>query len=176
MKNNTNKYITLCLILILVSCKTAIVTTADKPEDIGNQVHEIVKQIPTSTQDKFQTYFLKIEELRTFVNKPEMKINQKAKNKITSWPKDEYYADIVKKYDKIKESASSHEIDLSRITLEDFTYKVKEENGLKFCEGVLHFSYKKVSYTIEGTSIYTQNGYELFRIGKLNKKMARPIW
>ncbi|QFZ54313.1 hypothetical protein FEZ18_05685 [Oceanihabitans sp. IOP_32] len=169
MKNNTYKYITPYLILMLVSCKTTVVTPVDKPEDIGKQLYSIVTKIPSSTQEEFLSHFLKLEELRTFVNNPEMKISQETKNKVTSWPKDEYYGDFIEKYDKIKERAASYEMDLSRITYDDFTYKINEVNGLKFCDGVLHFNYNEKDYKIESASIYTKNKYELFRIGRLTE-------
>lgn len=72
---------------MLVSCKTTVVTPVDKPEDIGKQLYSIVTKIPSSTQEEFLSHFLKLEELRTFVNNPEMKISQETKNKVTSWPK-----------------------------------------------------------------------------------------
>ena len=141
-----------------------------EPEQIGKQVFRILKNISNSSKESYIENFLSIEEIRELGKNKQVVKSEKTRNEMTSMLKKEWIDRIENDYNRIKRNGGKYGINWNNIEYLDFIYELKDEDGLKVCEGELYFKFNDKSFKIDAYSIFNAKEYRLVEIENLYKQ------
>lgn len=158
--------ITICLLLIsgvfLVACGSDV--RVSDPEDIGEQVMDILEDMDDMSKEDFREEFMTVEDIRELGQDEDLIKDEKGRNRLTKITKSDRDKDLDKSFTKIVERGTEYGIKWSDIEFEDFAYEVETKRGVKMCEGKLTFKHNNASYELKSISIYDGSGYCLVQL------------
>jgi len=163
-----NLKVLLAAVIVFAFCACST-NNVREPEQIGKQVFEILKNISSSSKDDYISNFLSIEEIRELGKNEDVVKDADTRNEMTSMLKEKWISKIEKDYNRIKEKGGKSGIIWNEIQYLDFVYELKDEDGIKGCEGELYFKFSDKSFKIEIASIFNGTEYRLFEIEDLGQ-------
>ena len=164
MKKMTLKVLLVAVVFALSACSTHNIR---EPEQIGQQVFEILKNISSSSKEDYISNFLSIEEIRELGKNEEVVKDADTRNEMTSMLKEKWISRIEKDYNRIKEKGGKSGIIWNEIQYLNFVYELEDKDGIKGCEGELYFKFSDKSFKIEIASIFNGTEYRLVEIEDL---------
>jgi len=148
-------FIALLLFVVFQSFTSCSNNGVTEPEEIGEQVFEILKNITTDSKQEYFENFLSVES--------------GTKEYFSSLTSEEYYEKMDKNYNRIKAEAGETGIKWKEIEYLDFTYRINSGDVGKECWGELFFQYDNTSYSIKTRSFFYKNTYRLTNIYDLDR-------
>lgn len=168
MKKIASKFVLIILIVTFISCdKNNKITN---PNEIGQQVFNVLQNLQSTTKEDFQEYFLEIDQIRGLARDDRFELTENFKNELTSVSKEDYQNIISEKYNTLKESAIFNEITLKDINYLDFIYKTKISDGLTIIEGTLYFKYKNKTYFTESEHVHLIDQFTPVEFGQIMER------
>lgn len=157
------------LILVVLIAMVLVPTSSysnekTSPKQIGIQVLNILKSFDATNKKGFDKNFPTIQELRKMGETDKLTSNIKARNDITSYPRDVWLDQLSDSFNDIKKVGSKNNINWKNIKFSDFLYKVIYEDGIKYIEGQLAIKHSGKEFKFETYSIWDGKKYILLQI------------
>lgn len=149
-------------LMILFSCTG---NGIKDPEQIGEKVFEVLKDLSTKSKSEYLDNFISINDLKIIGNNIRAINDEKSRNQFDSYSKKE----IEKSYWLIKAKGGKEGINWQEIKYLDSIYKISSENGLKKCGGILFFKHGDQSYRVLFMTLFDGTEYKLAFIVDLEK-------
>ncbi len=154
--------------ITLSSCGSS--TSVSQPEEVGEQVMDLLKDMDDMSLEDFKEYFISLEEIRDMSKDPDLVKDEEGRNRLSKLTKEEYNEGLSRSFSQLVEKGSELKIKWSEIEFEDFTYEVDTQGGLKSCNGKLLFKYDGNSYQVRTYSVFDGSGYSLANVRSVRKK------
>lgn len=163
MKTMISKIVlSLSVSVLLVSCGSG--TSVSDPEEIGEQVMDIVNDFDDMSKEDFRDRFMSMDEIRELGKNETVVKDENGRNRLTKMNESDRTRDLDRGYDQIKENVARYDIDMAGAEYDDFAYEVKTKRGIKTVRGELYFKSDGKRYRMRTTSIYDGSGYNLVQL------------
>lgn len=140
------------------------------PEQIGNQVFKILKNINSSSKNDYISNFISIEEIRELLKKEEVSKDTDTSNLMHSITKENIIRSLEKDYNRIIDKGRKLGIRWNEIQYLHFFSESEEEAGIKVCEGDLYFKCNDTYFRIKIASIFNGTEHRLVTIKGLREQ------
>lgn len=148
--------------LVLASCGSG--SRVSKPEDIGPQVMEILEKMDDMNLQDFKECFMDLNDLHELGKNEDVITEKRSRDFMTGVTKEEWDRDKRRIYQKFKERGAEYYIKWSEIELDNFSYEVETNRGMKGCSGNLVFKFRRNTYLVKTTSLFDGDHYNLMEI------------
>jgi hypothetical protein len=140
------------------------------PEQIGNRVFNILKNINNSSKEDYINNFISIEEIGELLKNAENIKGTDTSNLMNSITKENIIRSLEKDYNRIKDKGSKLGISWNEIQYYHYFFKVEENDVIKSCKGKLVFIINDRYFEIKITSIFIGTEYRLVTIKGLREQ------
>lgn len=135
-----------------------------KPEQIGKQVFAMLKNLDSdNSQTDYLENFLSTKEINVLGTDQQIVKSEKTRQIMTSMTKEKWQRRLERSYDRVKEKGKKFKIIWKNIKYIDFVCQIKEQEGIKGCEGDLRFKANGILFAMEIVSIFNGHEYRLIR-------------
>lgn len=156
--------IVIALLAMFVVPTSCFSSEKASPSGVGGQVFGVLKNFDANNKKGFEKNFPTIEVLRNLGKNDKLTSDIKARNDLTSYPKDEWLDQLSESFNEIKEVGIRNKINWRNIKFSDFIYKIIYEDGIKYVEGELAIKHGGKEYRFETFSIWDGGKYLLLQI------------
>lgn len=152
------------LAILIISCSNKPTKGVLQPDEIGKYTFLLLKNISTISKDEFMSKLLSVEEIRIMGQNKDLIPDSEVRNELTSLERSEVEGDRMNNYNELKTSGAENGLKWTEIKYLDYVYEVDEEDGLDFYTGKLYFEEGKKRCSVNLTSLYDGNVYQLIHI------------
>ncbi|OXB00783.1 hypothetical protein B0A81_20290 [Flavobacterium plurextorum] len=163
----------LILTLSLFSCDKKSIS---KPEDVGKNIFELLKNIDKKTIDDYNLQVITYEELKALANDKKAKLGN-FRSEIQVMTSVEFRRRTLIYLHKLQNRGKNYKIDWSKITYSDFVFEVIESNipdfggESKYLKGETYFKNTDGKiYLVQSVSYYDGKGYKTILVSGLAPK------
>lgn len=179
------KLIYLAMIFVLVACSNNNTNNskqikakepeqigAKRPEQIGKIVFGILKEINTGSKADYVANFILVEEIKKLAKDT----NHESLNNLSSMSQEFLINYLEMEYKEIKDKGEELSINWDNIEYLGFQYLIRNNEGIKSCEGNLYFKCNDRSFWIKSGSLFNGKKYRLLKVGELNETEILPVF
>ena len=153
--------------IVLTACGPS--SRVSEPEDVADQVMDILEDLDDMSKEDFKEHFLSLEEFKEMAEDKEIITDADLRKAIKKRKESEYNEGIEKGFSRIIEKGSELKIKWDEIEFVDFEYEVEKRGGMKGCGGRVIFKSGGKKYSVRSMSIYDGSGYCLMQISSPRK-------
>ncbi|MCR9173435.1 MAG: hypothetical protein NXI10_13120 [bacterium] len=143
--------------LVLTACGPS--SRVSDPEDIADQVMDIIEDMDDMSKEDFRDEFMTFDEFQDLAEDEEVVTEKEARKRIKEMKESDRNEDLDKDFARIVERGSKHKIKWDEIEFVDFEYEVEKDRGMKACGGKVIFKSGSKKYSMSTVSIYDGSGY-----------------
>ncbi|XOV68744.1 MAG: hypothetical protein ACFHU9_06095 [Fluviicola sp.] len=148
--------------IVLTACGPS--SRVSDPEDVGDQVMNILEDLDDMSKEDFKENFLSFEEMQELAEDKEVITDADMRKRIKKRKESDYNEDMDKRFSRIIENGSELGIKWSEIEFVDFEYEVEKRGGMKGCGGKVIFKSGGKKFQVNSTSIFDGSGYCLMTL------------
>lgn len=150
------------LLLFITSCGHS--PGVSEPEDVGEQVTDILSDLDDMSEEEFGECFMSLEDIRELGEDDDVIKDKDMRNRLTKMTKEDRNKGIERAYERLKEKGKEFKIVWDEIEMDDFSYEVESEKGMKVCEGNLMIKQGGKKYRIRTVSLFDGSDYNLIEM------------
>jgi hypothetical protein len=150
--------------LFFISLSTIFLLSAASvlsPYKTGIAVYDIIKEFDTLTFESFKYNIISLEEIREMGKNENLISKLKDRNKLTSLRKIKLYEEQKSMFLGLRKGGMDNFLKWDEIEFNDFTYTIKNKNGIKMVEGTLYFEHKSDLFSINVEAWHNGADYRL---------------
>lgn len=153
--------------IVLTACGPS--SRVSEPEDVSDQVMDILEDLDDMSKEDFKEHFLTLDEMKDLAEDEEVITESELRKAIKKRKESDYNEDIEKGFSRIIERGSELGIKWSEIEFVDFEYEVEKRGGMKACGGNVIFKSGGKKFSVRSMSVYDGSGYCLMQISSPRK-------
>lgn len=149
-------------VLVLTACGPS--SRVSDPEDVADQVMDILEDMGDMSKEDFREEFLTFDELQDLAEDEEAITKSLARKRLKERKESDFNEDLDKSFSRLIERGAEYDIEWDDIEFVDFEYKVDKNDGIKACGGRVIFKSGNKKYTASSVSIWDGSGYCLLSL------------
>lgn len=158
--------------MLILGCSEKKIET---PEDIGNQVLDILHDLDELSESEYLTHFITADQLHSIARDTNLVKQQAGKIALLSVTQESMKTRNIGDFKMLKQVGKTLKIDWKNIRSLRFEFQTDRFNkGARFCFGTLTFEHKGKKYSVSTTSIFNGEEYLLTSISNLGR--AEKLW
>jgi hypothetical protein len=155
------------MFLVLTACGPS--SRVSEPEDISDQVMDIITELDDMSKEDFKEEFMSFDEVQDLADDEDLIKDSKVRKQMKKMKESEVNEDYERSFARIIEEGSENKIEWSEAEFVDFEYEVSSNGGMKSCRGKVIFKVGSKKYSMRSNSIYDGSGYCLVRLSGPNE-------